>query len=113
MAAQIPFLMLKLYLIFFRLTIDRIASFFSFMIEKGEMVDDDVSVIYFSFFFFVAFFLHLSGIDYTPITGDSKRPEFSGICNFRIQHKREPDDEWFKRSKDPGKLLYKLSFLPT
>jgi len=83
------------------------------MIEKGETVDDDVSVIYFSFFFFVAFFLHLPGIDYNPITGDSKRLEFSDMCNFRIQHKREPDEEWFKRSKDPGKLLYKLSFLPT
>jgi len=39
------------------------------MIEKGEMVDDDVSMIC---CFFVVFFLHLPSVNYTPIAGDFK-----------------------------------------
>jgi len=39
------------------------------MIEKEEMVDDDVSMIY---CFFVVFFLHLPSVNYTLMTGDFK-----------------------------------------
>jgi len=42
------------------------------MIEKGERIDNNVSVIYFFLFvfFFVAFFLLLQGINYTSTAED-------------------------------------------